>query len=305
MMVYIGRRAISSLFVLIGVSIAVFMMIHLVPGNPAEVMEASDAGANIKVLEHQLGLDRPIYVQYWDYVDKVFHGDLGRSIFLGQTSSSLIMQRLPYTAELTFVALAIAIIGGIAAGVVAAIYSGRALDHVATVGAVAGLSIPAFWLGLMLILVFGVWLRWLPVAGASGVSSVVLPAVTLAAIPLALIALLTRSSLLEVLGEDYIRTARAKGLNGTQVIMRHALRNSVIPVVTVIGIQFGALLGGAFIVESVFAWPGIGQLLIQAVSERDFPLIQGIILFVSAAVVFVNLLADIAYAYIDPRITYT
>jgi ABC-type dipeptide/oligopeptide/nickel transport system permease component len=257
------------------------------------------------VLRHELGLDKPLYEQYGLYIERVVRGDLGDSIRLRLPVGSLIVQRVPRTLDLTVAALLLAAVGGITAGVLSAVFRGRLPDHAAMLGALVGVSLPSFWLGLMLILLFGVKLRWLPIAGAEQPTSIILPAVTLAVIPLATIARLTRSSLLEVLGEDYIRTAKAKGVPYWRVIAKHGLRNSIIPVITVIGIQFGTLLGGAIIVETVFAWPGIGRLLIDAVGARDFPLVQGIVLFVAAGVVAVNLLADILYAYVDPRIEYS
>jgi ABC-type dipeptide/oligopeptide/nickel transport system permease component len=306
MITFIVRRVLISFVVLVGVSVCVFMMLHLIPGDPAEVMLSQQGtSADVTALRHELGLDKPLYEQYGVYVEHVLEGDLGRSIRLRLPVGSLIVERVPNTLKLAGVGLVLAIVGGITAGVLSAVFRGRPPDHIAMVGALVGVSLPSFWLGLMLILLFGVKLRWLPIAGADKPLSIVLPAITLATIPLAVIARLTRSSLLEVLGEDYIRTAKAKGVPYSKVIAKHALRNSVIPVITVVGIQFGTLLGGAIIVETVFAWPGIGRLLIDAVTARDFPLVQGIVLFVAAGVVAVNLLADMLYAYVDPRIEYT
>jgi ABC-type dipeptide/oligopeptide/nickel transport system permease component len=303
---FVIRRLVVSIVVLAGVSVCVFMMLHLIPGDPAEVMLSQQGtSADVRALHRDLGLDRPLYVQYGLYMKRVLSGDLGESIRLRLPVRSLIAQRVQATLKLTGAALLLAVIGGITAGVASAVFRGRALDHGAMLGALVGVSLPSYWLGLMLILLFGVELRWLPIAGADEPTSIILPAITLAAIPLAIIARLTRSSLLEVLGEDYIRTAKAKGVPYWQVIAKHGLRNSIIPVITVVGIQFGTLLGGAIIVETVFAWPGIGRLLIDGVSARDFPLVQGIVLFVAAGVVAVNLLADILYAYVDPRIEYS
>lgn len=305
MVTFVTRRVVVSAGVLVAVSICVFSMLHLVPGDPAEVMLSQQASpADVQSLRHQLGLDRPLYVQYGLYMKDVVEGNLGRSIELRLPVASLIKERAPRTLELAGAGLVLAILGGVGAGVISAVFRRRVPDHVAMIGALIGVSMPSFWLGLMLIYLFGVKLSWLPITGASGLSSLILPAVTLATIPLAIIARLTRSSLLEVLGEDYIRTARAKGVPYWKVIGKHALRNSLIPVITVVGVQFGTLLGGAVIVEAVFAWPGIGSLLINAVTERDFPLVQGIVLFIAAGVVVVNLAADILYAYVDPRIEY-
>jgi ABC-type dipeptide/oligopeptide/nickel transport system permease component len=303
---FVIRRLLVSIVVLIGVSVCVFLMLHLIPGDPAEVMLSEQGGsADVQALRHDLGLDRPLYVQYGLYIKRVLSGDLGESIRLRLPVRELIQQRAPKTLELTAAALFLAAVVGVFAGVLSAVYRGRLPDHAAMLGALVGVSLPSFWLGLMLILLFGVQLQWLPIAGADEPGSIVLPAITLAVIPLAIIARLMRSSLLEVLGEDYIRTAKAKGVPHSKVIAKHGLRNSIIPVITVVGIQFGTLLGGAIIVETVFAWPGIGRLLIDAVTARDFPLVQGIVLFVAAGVVLVNLLADILYAYVDPRIEYS
>ncbi len=290
---------------MVGVSICVFMLLHLIPGDPAEVMLSQQGtSSDVQALRRDLGLDEPLYEQYIHYIGRVVQGDLGESIRLRLPVRSLIADAVPSTLKLAVAGLILAIIGGITAGVLSAVYRGRFPDYLAMTGALVGISLPSFWLGLMLILLFSVKLGWLPIAGAEGPSSMILPAVTLAAIPLAVIARLTRSSLLEVLGQDYIRTARAKGVPYWKVVAKHGLRNSIIPVITVVGIQFGTLLGGAIIVESVFAWPGIGQLLIDAVTARDFPLVQGIVLFVAAGVVAINLVVDVLYAYVDPRIEY-
>lgn len=303
---FIVRRLVVTSFVLVGVSVCIFMMLHLIPGDPAEViLSQQGTSADVQALRRDLGLDEPLYEQYAHYIGRAVQGDFGESIRLRLPVRSLIIEALPNTLKLAVVGLLLAIVGGITAGVLSAVYRGRLPDYFAMTGALVGVSLPSFWLGLMLILLFGVKLGWLPIAGADSPSSIVLPAITLSAIPLAVIARLTRSSLLEVLGQDYIRTAKAKGVPYWKVVAKHGLRNSIIPVITVVGIQFGTLLGGAIIVESVFAWPGIGRLLIDAVTARDFPLVQGIVLFVAAGVVVVNLLADVLYAYVDPRIDYS
>ncbi len=301
---FVLHRLGLAVIVVFGVSVAVFFMLRAVPGDPVTVMLAENSSpGEAQQLRHELGLDRPVYVQYFRYMDRIAHGDLGRSIRLQLPVTTLIMQRLPSTLELAFASLALASLVGIIAGVVAAASRGRLPDHLVMVGALLGVSIPSFWLALMLILFFGLKLGVLPIAGNDeGIKSLVLPAITLAAIPVAIISRLTRSSLLEVLREDYIRTARAKGLSRRKVLRRHALRNGLIPLVTVIGIQFGTLLGGAIIVETVFAWPGVGRLLIDAVTARDFPLVQGIILFIATGFVLVNVLVDLTYAFIDPRV---
>jgi len=286
--------------------VIVFMMLHLVPGNPVLVMLAqNESVASAKSLEHQLGLDQPLYTQYYHYVVAALHGDLGRSIRLQLPVTTLIEQRVWNTLELAVAALTIAIVVGIPLGTIAAVKRARTADYTVTVVALVGVSIPSFFLGILLILLFGV--RWavLPIAGNDeGAKSLVLPAITLATIPLATISRLTRSSLLNTLGEDHVRVARAKGLPYRTVVLRHGLRNSLIPIVTIVGVQFGTLLGGAVIVETVFAWPGIGRLLVDAVNDRDFPLVQGIVLFVAICFVFVNLIVDLLYAALDPRVRY-
>jgi peptide/nickel transport system permease protein len=301
---YALRRLGLSVLVVVGVSIAVFMMLRLVPGNPVTVMLSQNAGLqDAKTLTRELGLDKPLWTQYYDWASQVlFHGNLGQSIRLDEPVMQLILQRYPTTLVLTFTSLVFAIVLGIALGVVSAVFHNKPADHVVRVSSLIGVSMPSFWLGIMLLLVFGLWLRILPIAGNSGWTSVILPAITLALLPLGIITRVVRSALLEILGEDYIRTARAKGVRELTILIRHALPNSLIPLITVVGVQFGTLLGGAIIVETVFAWPGIGQLLINAVSARDFPLIQGIVLFIAIGFVLVNLAVDLLYAYIDPRI---
>jgi peptide/nickel transport system permease protein len=306
MQAYILRRFALSIVVLFGVSVLVFLMLHLVPGDPVTVMLSEHATQqDAEALRHELGLDQPLYIQYLRYLERALHGDLGRSIRLRRPVMSLIIDRFPNTLELAVASLALAGILGITLGVLAAVYRETLVDYTTMITALLGVSTPSFWLGLMLILLFGLRLRWLPIAGnQEGLKSLILPAVTLAMVSMAIITRLTRSSLLEVLGEDYIRTARAKGLRELVVILRHALKNGIIPVITVLGLQFGFLLGGAIIVETVFVWPGIGRLAIDAIIARDFPLVQGITLFVAVGFVLINLMVDILYAYFDPRIHY-
>ncbi len=306
MLAYISRRLGLSALVVVGVSVLVFMMLHLVPGNPVLVMlSESQSVTSAKSLEHELGLDQPLYKQYFDYADRAVHGDLGRSIRLRLPVAALIWGRVGNTLQLAVASLTLAIVLGVMLGTLAAAYRGRLIDYGVTVGALVGVSLPSFFLGILLLLLFGLKLGWLPIAGnQDGLLSLVLPSITLATIPLATIARLTRSSVLNVLGEDHVRVARAKGLRYRTVVVKHALRNSLIPVTTIIGVQFGGLLGGAVIVETVFAWPGIGRLLVDAVNDRDFPLVQGIVLVISIAFVLVNLLVDLLYAVLDPRVRY-
>ncbi len=304
MVAYIVRRLGLSVVIVTGVSFLVFLMIHLVPGDPVLVMLAESPSVQDRAaLEQELGLDEPLYVQYWEYVSRAVHGDLGESIRLQVPVTTLIRARLPNTLELAVASLGLAVLVGVLLGTISAVYHRSAGDYAVMFGALVGVSLPSFFLGIMLLLFFGLKLDWLPIAGKTeGLKSLVLPAVTLAVVPLAVIARLTRSSLLSALGEDYIRVARAKGLPRWKVVLRHALRNSLIPVVTVVGVQFGTLIAGAVIVESVFAWPGIGRLLVNAVNDRDFPLVQGIVLLVAVGFVLVNLVVDLLYPVIDPRV---
>lgn len=304
MLAYVVRRLGLSVVIVAGVSFFVFLMIHLVPGDPVLVMLAESPSVQDRAsLERELGLNEPLYEQYWDYVNRAAHGDLGDSIRLQVPVTELIRDRLPNTLVLTVSSLALAVLFGVVLGTISAVYHRTPGDYTVMFGALVGVSIPSFFLGIMLLLFFGLKLGWLPIAGnTEGIRSLVLPAVTLAVVPLAVIARLTRSSLLNALGEDYIRVARAKGLPRRKVVVRHALRNSLIPVVTVVGVQFGTLMAGAVIVESVFAWPGIGRLLVNAVNDRDFPLVQGIVLLVAVGFVLVNLLVDMLYPAIDPRV---
>jgi len=304
---YFIYRLVATIPVLLGVSVVVFFMLRLVPGDPVRLMFANQASPppeRIEEIRHQLGLDLPIWRQYLDYVTGVLQGDFGLSIRSRQPVFEEIVQRLPNTFRLTSASLAVAVTVGILAGVLSAVYKGRWIDRVSMVVAILGISIPSFWFGLMIMLLFGVRLEWLPVSGATTWEHLVMPAITLGLISSAIIARLTRASMLEALGQDYVRTARAKGLSGRTVIARHALRNAFIPVVTIIGLQIGGLLSGAFIIESVFAYPGVGQLAVTALQARDFPVIQGIVLLVAVIYVGVNLLEDLVYGFLDPRIQY-
>lgn len=305
MLAHLRRRALLSVITLLGVSLGVFMMIHAVPGDPILVMLSEFASpADVDALRGQLGLDRPLYVQYWRYVSSAAQGDLGRSVRSNRPVLSEIAWRFPNTVRLAVASLVLAIVIGGAIGVVSAVRRNTLFDHGAVITVLAGLSMPSFWLGLMLMILFAVRLEWLPVAGYEGWRHLILPTVTLATAPAAVLARLTRSSMLEVLNEDYVRTARAKGIRERQVIVRHALKNSLIPVVTVIGLQFGHLLGGAVITETVFAWPGIGRLVVDAILARDFPVVQGAVLVIALGFVLVNLIVDMLYAYLDPRIRF-
>jgi ABC-type dipeptide/oligopeptide/nickel transport system permease component len=302
--IYVLRRIALVIPVLIGVSIVTFLMSHLVPGDPVAVMLGTNATAeNRAELRQQLGLNDPLYVQYFRYVGHAVRGDFGHSIRSQQPVLSEIEQRVGSTLQLTLAAMAIAVVVGIGLGVAAAWTRSRLAQAGIMSFALLGISMPSFWSGILLILLFGLKLRWFPIAG-SGPKALVLPAITLAAPAAAVLARMTRSTLLEVLNQDFVRTARAKGLGERIVIVRHALRNALIPVLTIVGLQFGGLLTGAVIVESVFSRPGLGRYAVTAISSRDFPEIQGIVLLAAVVYVFVNLIVDLLYAALDPRIRY-
>jgi peptide/nickel transport system permease protein len=288
--------------VAVGVSLVVFALVHL-SGDPVLLMVSSDAPPDVvATTRHALGFDRPLREQFADYVTRAARGDLGVSLRSSLPVATLIRQRLPATIELTLAALLIAVVVAIPAGIVSAVKRGSALDRLAMVGAVAGQAVPIFWLALLLIAFFGVYLRWLPVFGRGSLAHLVLPAVSLSTVILGRLARLVRSSMLEVLGQDYVRTARAKGVGEIRVLAGHALKNAAIPIVTLLGLQFAQLLGGAVVTETIFAWPGIGRLVVEAIFNRDFPVVQGVVLVVSLIFVAVNLLVDLAYAALDPRI---
>ena len=286
----------------VGVSLVVFGLVHL-SGDPVLLMVSSDAPPDVvATTRHALGFDRPLHRQFTDYVTRAARGDLGVSLRSSLPVATLIRERLPATVELTVAALLIAVAVAIPAGIVSAVKRGSALDRLAMVGAVAGQAVPIFWLALLLIAFFGVYLRWLPVFGRGSLAHLVLPAVSLSTVILGRLARLVRSSMLEVLGQDYVRTARAKGVGEVRVLAGHALKNAAIPIVTLLGLQFAQLLGGAVVTETIFAWPGIGRLVVEAIFNRDFPVVQGVVLVVSLIFVAVNLLVDLAYVALDPRI---
>ena len=300
------KRLLLAVPVLLGVSGLTFLMLHLVPGDPVAAMFIGQGGAKAEQLEavrEQLGLNDPLPVQYVNYMKNVLQGDLGRSIRTNEPVSLMIQRNFPPTLQLTLASMALAIVIGVSFGVIAAIKRGRIVDNLVMLLALAGVSMPSFWLGLLLISVFSIWLNWFPVIGGSGWRGLVLPALALGFAAAAIIARMVRSSLLEVLGENYVVTARAKGLAEQRVILRHALRNAAIPVITIVGLQFGGLLAGAVIVEQVFSRQGIGRMLVSALQSRDFPVAQGGVLFVATVYVFVNLLVDLLYGAIDPRIS--
>jgi ABC-type dipeptide/oligopeptide/nickel transport system permease component len=291
--------------VLLGVATLVFALIHLVPGDPAQAMLGESASAkDVEELRSRLGLDRPLVEQYVAYLGGLLRGDLGASFRTGQPVTTAIIERVPATVELALAAMLVAIAFAVPLGVVAAVRQGTSVDHAAMTVALGGISIPNFWLGPMLAIIFSVQFGWLPVSGRGGWDNLVLPAVSLGAALAAILARMTRASLLEELRELYVRAARARGVSFTRAVVRHALRNSLIPLVTILGLQFGAVLTGSVITETIFAWPGIGRLLIQSIGFRDYPLVQGCILLIAVTYVSVNLITDLLYGVLDPRIRY-
>jgi peptide/nickel transport system permease protein len=303
---YVARRALASVPTLWGVATVVFFMARLLPGDPARVIAGVLASPeDVEKIREQMGLDKPLMVQYLDFLGSLLQLDLGTSAHTNSPVVEEIGSRLPYTIELAAVALVIAVTAGVLAGVVAAIRRNSVTDLLISGLSVFGVSMPVYWLGLMMIIVFAIALHVFPAAGADQPTSIVMPAITLALFSVGLIARMTRSSMLEVLGQDYVRTARAKGASFRSVVFRHALRNALLPVITVIGLQLGALLGGAVVTETVFAWPGVGRLLVDSIFFRDYPVVQGLVLMFGTTFVLVNLLVDLLYAYVDPRIHYS
>ena len=306
MRTYVVRRLWQSALTLVGVSVLVFVILRVVPGDPAKMLLPEGAPQSaIEELNRQLGLQEPLYVQYGLFVQSVFRGDFGQSFQYRAPALQVVTERLMATVQLALAAMLITVGVGVSLGIVAAVRRGTGYDYASTVLAVLGQSLPHFWLGIMLILLFGVALRWLPTSGFESWRHLILPAVTLAAFPMALVARLTRSSMLEILGRDFIRTGRAKGLAERAVILRHALRNAAVPLLTVLGLQIGTLLGGAVITESVFAWPGMGKLVVDAIFFRDFPVVQTVLILSATLFVVINLLVDLLYTVIDPRIRYS
>ncbi len=311
---YIIRRFVAMIPVLLLVSVIVFSLIHLTPGDPATSMLGEEATPQaVAALRAKLGLDQPIPIQYVKWLASVVRGDLGRSIRSNQPVSEAIAERLPVTIELAILAVTISLLIAIPAGIIAAMRRNSALDAGSTFVALLGVSLPNFFLAILLILLFGVKLHWLPPFGyqpltqglGGNLQRMILPAITLGTALAAIVTRMMRSSLLEVLDQDYIRTARAKGLGEARMVRAHALKNALMPVVTIVGLQIGGLLGGAIITESIFVLPGIGRLLVDAIFQRDFPLVQGVVLFVSLTFLFSNFAVDLAYAYLDPRIRYS
>lgn len=330
---YVLRRLIATIPILLGVTIVVFMFLHLIPGDPARVILGERATPEaLEQVREQLGLNDPLYLQYLRFIGRLLKGDLGRSIVSNTRVSHELATRFPATIELAVAAMIIATLVGVPAGIISATRQYSVFDHISMFVALLGVSMPIFWLGLMLIWLFALELRWFPMSARLDVTidlqtitglfvldsiltgnlaalkdslaHLVLPGFALGTIPMAIIARMTRSSMLEVMRQDYIRTAHSKGLAERTVIIKHALKNALIPVVTVMGLQFGFLLGGAVMTETIFSWPGVGRLAFDAIMNRDFPVLQGSILLISCVFVFINLVVDVAYAYLDPRIHY-
>jgi ABC-type dipeptide/oligopeptide/nickel transport system permease component len=302
---FLLRRVLLAVPVLFGVATLVFSLIHLVPGDPVQAMLGETASPqDVAVLRGRLGLDRPLLTQYGAFLTGLAAGNLGRSLRTNQPVTAAIAERLPATLELAAAAMAVAVLFAIPLGILAAARAGTAIDHLATTAALVGISIPNFWLGPLLAILFSIMLGWLPVSGRGTLAHLVLPAITLGAPLAAVLARMTRASLIEELSELYVLAARARGVSVRRAVLRHAFRNSLIPIVTVLGLQAGAVLTGAVITETIFAWPGVGRLLIQSINFRDYPLVQGCILLIAVTYVAVNLLTDLAYGLLDPRIRY-
>lgn len=330
---YIARRLLLAVPTLLGVSLLVFLFIHLIPGDPAQALLGERANpAALAEVRHTMGLDKPLYVQYGLFMGQILRGDLGKSLISNMSVGEDLATHFPATIELSLVAMVVAVLVGVPVGILAATRRNSIFDHASMVVVLFGVSMPIFWLGLMMIWLFSLVLGWLPVSGRMDVAvdfvpitnffildslitgnwaalwntltHLILPAVALGTIPMAIIARMTRSAMLDVLSQDYVRTAWSKGLAERAVIVGHALKNALIPVVTIIGLQFGSLLSGAVMTETIFSWPGIGKLIYEAIMNRDFPVLQGSLLLVATAFVLINLVVDILYAYLNPQIHY-
>ena len=300
---YIRRRLIQSVVVVWGVSVLVFFLLRLAPGDPVSLLLVESASPEqIADAKAKWGLDKPIPVQYAVFLGRALQGDLGDSLFFQEPAIEVLMERMPATLQLSAAALLFSLSVAIPIGLLSALKRDTFWDYLGTGLAMLGQAIPPYWLGIMLILVFSVALGWFPTSGRGTLSHLVLPAITLGSVLMALVARLVRSGMLDVMNEDYVRTARAKGLRERAVIIRHALRNILIPLVTVVGLQLGALFGGAVITESIFAWPGVGRLALQSINARDYPMVQAAVLVISVVYVFLNLAVDLLYVYLDPRI---
>lgn len=305
MLRYVMKRVFMLLPVLFGVSLVSFSLLHLVPGDPAEILAGEEANPEfIKALRQEYGLDQPLYLQYFHFLSHIVRGDFGISIRNREPVINLLKERFLFTLRLSFISILIAGLIGLLAGIISSTKQYSLFDHISMLGALFGISMPIFWFGLLLMLVFSVYLRWFPAGGTGTIMHLILPAIALGASGAAVIARMTRTSMLEVIRQDYIRTARANGVREFIVIHKHALKNAMIPVVTVFGLEFGYMLGGAVLTETVFSLPGIGRLMVEGIFQRDYPIVQGAMLLVATTFVLVNLLTDIAYAFFDPQIRY-
>jgi peptide/nickel transport system permease protein len=317
MRAYVFGRLIAAVPVLLGVSVVIFLLMKLIPGDAAQVLAGPSATRDeVELIREDLGLNEPLHVQYGKWLARAVRGDLGRSIELRAPVTTMVLERFKNTAILASASMLLAVVVGVSAGVISATQPLSAFDRLAMIGALFGNSMPTFWLGLVLILVFSLGLGLFPSNGMYDIRSgssgfvdllhhLVLPSITLAGVSAAILARVTRSSMLEVINREYVTTARAKGLNDSRVIWGHALKNAMLPVVTVMGVQMGYLLGGSILVETVFSWPGLGLQLFRAISSRDLPLVQGGVMLVSAIFVFLNLAIDVLYAFLDPRVRYS
>lgn len=300
---FLASRLAQAAFVLLGVSFAVFALSHL-SGDPVSLMVGPTATqADIEALRQSMNLDRPFFMQYAAFLGGVLQGDFGTSLWQHQPALGLVLERFPFTIQLAAAALFLALLVAVPLGILSAVYRNSLLDRLAIGTSLVGQSVPGFWLGLLLILLFSVTLRLLPTGGSGSLLHLILPAVTLAAFTMGRIARLVRTNMLDALNSDALRTARAKGLREMTVVLKHGLRNAAIPIVTLIGLDASSLLGGAVITETIFAWPGLGRLVVQAISQRDFPLVQAATLCIAVIVVAVNLLVDLSYSFLDPRVT--
>jgi peptide/nickel transport system permease protein len=304
MLRFMTRRALWAIPVLIAGSFLMFVALHMTTDPVAAAKHNNVTPEKLVQFKHDLGLDRPLLAQYASFMGGALHGDLGRSLRTSQPVTSAIAERMPATLELAVAAMAVAVIIAIPLGILAAVRAGTRVDYAATTLALVGISMPNFWLGPLLAIVFAVELGWLPVSGRGTLAHLILPAVTLGASLAAIVARMTRASMLEELRELYVLAARARGVSAARAVLRHAFRNSLIPIVTVLGLQFGSVLTGAIITETIFAWPGVGRLLIQSITARDYPAVQGCILLIAITYVSVNLLVDVLYGVLDPRIRY-
>ena len=297
------RRLLASVVTLLGVIFVLVTLFKFVPGDPARIIAGLQATpAQVEAIRKTMGLEKSVFVQFWDFLDKLLHGNMGVSARTGSSVISEIGQRLPYTLELAVFGTLFGVVFWILRGVAAAKHKGKVIDTISSMVGVMGISMPVYWLGILLILVFSVQLKLLPIGGAASLQSLIMPTITLGLFSTALISRMTRSAMLDSLMQDYVRTARAKGVSARIVVYKHALRNAFIPVLTVIGLQFGTLLGGAVLTETVFAWPGLGRLLVDSINGRDFPMVQGIVLTFAAMFIIVNIITDLLYTVVDPRV---